>query len=126
MIKTDRQLRAYGDNEDWCEGTYGVGTPNYEKCVTPGIFAPWTIVGKAERGLPQTDPYALTAKAAGQAVKETFAPERAPEATQAGRVTTKMIDTGAKVVLYGSLALLAGAIILKTRRSRRGRYRRAA
>lgn len=61
IVQNFGRLGAFGGEwEDWCDREYPADAKNSEGklvrelCKKAGIFAPWTIIGKAERGLPVT------------------------------------------------------------------------
>lgn len=96
-----------GDWEDYCDRTYPVDAVGDDgkllrpKCRAGGFFAPWTIVGKAERGLPVSWT-AVKNAAAGVAAsaKEVMTPAPVPDVAPTAPSSTAPAGTAAKAAMF--------------------------
>jgi len=112
---------GFGDAwTDWCDQRYGPSGSQPDagalpKCKVTGFFAPWTIFGRAERGLPP-DKLPVAGPAAAAA---------APSAAQPGGTFAPVSGAGligglsTNVLLIG--AGLLGVGVLLTLRKKRGK-----
>lgn len=117
----------FAENEDWCDAKYDVSSAvnsaaetalqaQNSKCKRTGIFEPWTIAGRIERGL--LDDTAL--KGLVKAVKSIANPDGTVSAPP------KPTMTQADMVTYGVLGVagVLGAMVLFGGKKKGGRRRR--
>jgi hypothetical protein len=108
-----------GTWEDYCDKTYPEGAVDKdgkslrEKCRKWGVFEPWTLVGKAERGLPVTWSAIKTAASdVAATAQEVFTPvsDPAPVATSPGAPSAVPYTAGRRTP--GAFQPLPGAYVV--------------